>query len=457
VSLPSVTSPPPSEKRARLKEWLATGAASLQPLTLTQRELWEAAPVRPEDPANHICALIDVRGLLTPRECLASLQLVVDRQEALRISFLPGKDRPLQLIRAKAEANLEFRELSSSQCSPEGIEEVARELFLQPFDLVGGPVYRAAALRRSADSHVLVLAIHHAVADGWTLGVFVRDLFGAYLQTLAGSHEPLPSLPISYTGWGEMERKHWDPARLATMIPFWRNHLQGRPRLWSTPQHPAPASGPARRWVSSIDAKLATAAQDLGRRSGATLYSTLLTAFQIALSKWTGSHDIVVGSPSANRTKQIAHETMGYFAGIVPIRGPVDPERPFVEALKAVQETTVDAFGHAMPFVELAAALGDQAGPGYNPIFEVRFALQNHPIPDVSFPSMSVKLRMRSTGTARLDLGCEVTEQDDGFEVVWLYRHARFTQKDVEELDALFKLVLSNACAAPGRRTRELI
>jgi non-ribosomal peptide synthetase component F len=141
----------------------------------------------------------------------------------------------------------------------------------------------------------------------------------------------------------------------------------------------------------------------------------------------------------------------------VPIRGHVDPARTFSEALRAVQESTVDAFSQALPFVELAALLEDRAAPGYNPIFEIRFALQNHPMPDVTLPNISARMRMRSTGTPRFALGCEITEQRDGLEVVWLHRHARFSRKDVEELDRLFKLVLTNACRSPERRTADLL
>jgi hypothetical protein len=439
-----------------LKEWLASGAATLHPLSFTQRELWECAPVSPGDPANHIACVIQVQGLMTPRDGHAAMQLAVNRQEALRTSFIPGKDRPLQLVRTSAEPSLEFRDLTGAQCTPEGVEEVAQEIFAQPFDLVGGPLYRVVILRRAADAYTFVLAIHHAIADGWTLGVFVQDLFGAYLQTLTGSSEPLPAVPLAYCGWGSAERKHWDSARLEQHAAFWRKYLGGGKRLWSTRENPGPSSGPAGRWVSAIDLTLAGAARETARRHGATLYSTMLAAFQVALAKWSGSQEIVVGSPSANRAKENVRETMGYFAGIVPIRGIVDPDLPFGEMVKTVHEGAMDAFAHAMPFVELAAAIGDHAAPGYNPVFEIRFALQNHPVPDVTFPNLSARLRMRSTGTPRLHLGCEVTEQPDGFEVVWLFRHARFTETDVQDLDALFKLVLTNACRSPERRCREL-
>ena len=199
----------PSEQRARLREWIERGEARLHPLTFPQRELWEASPVPVADTANHICCFIEVQGLLTERDCRAAIQRVVDRQEVLRLSVLPGKERPLQMIRKNCEANVVFRELTPANGRPERIEELATEIFRDPFDLVQGPLYRVVDLRRAADDHVLVLAIHHAIADGWSLGVFVQDLFAAYVLELMGSHAVSPPVPLTYTAWDATERAFW--------------------------------------------------------------------------------------------------------------------------------------------------------------------------------------------------------------------------------------------------------
>ena len=441
------------DPRARLKQWLESGEAKLYPLTFPQRELWEVSPLPVTDPANHICCLIEVRGLLTERDCRAAIQSVVDRQEVLRLSFLPGRERPLQMIRKHGEANCVFRDLAPGDGRPERIEELAAEIFTEPFDLVQGPLYRAVDLRRAADDHVLVFAIHHAIADGWSLGVFVQELFAAYLQALTGTTEPLPPVPLAYTAWGATERTFWQPAELEKRAGYWKSNLSGAPRMWDAPIPP----GPSRRWLSRIPAAVADEAGKLARRTGGTLFGVLLGAFQIALSKWTGKDDIVVGTPVANRSKQATRETMGYYANIVPMRGQVDRTRLVSDHLRVVHQATMDSFGNAMPFVELVPALGDHAAPGYNPLFEVRFALQNHPIPDVALPNLSARLRMRSTGTPRFQLACEITEDDAGPEIAWLFRESLFSQRDIEELDGIFQRVLAGVCRSPEGRISELL
>jgi non-ribosomal peptide synthetase component F len=442
-----------SDQRARLKQWIERGEAQLHPLTFPQRELWEASPLPVTDAANHICCLIKVQGLLTERDCRAAVQRVTYRQEVLRLSFLPGKERPLQMVRKDCEANVVFRELAPADGRPERIEELVTEIFSEPFDLLQGPLYRLVDLRRAPDDHVLAFVIHHAIADGWSLGVFMQDLFAAYVQELMGAQEPLPPVPLSYTGWGATERASWQPALLEQRAEFWKTKLAATRRIWSAPITP----GTPRRWLSKIQPTLATEIQELARLAGTTLFSTLLAAFQIAFSKWTGTEDVLVGSPVANRFRQTVRETMGYYASIVPLRGQVDGPRLISDHLRAVHQMTMDSFANAMPFVEMAHSLGEHPTPGRNPLFEVRFALQNHPMPEVAAPNLSARLSMRSTGTPRFQLACEITEDRAGSEVAWLFRENLFSQRDIEDLDGIFQRVLAGICRSPGGRISEVL
>jgi hypothetical protein len=452
------------DNRARLKRWLESGEARLQPLTFPQRELWETSPVPVTDPANHICGFIEIKGAITFKEGEIAIQRVVERQEAMRISFLPGKERALQMIRATGVAALGFRELSLAEARPEALEELMKETFRVPFDLVRGPLYRIEMMRRAANDHVLAFSIHHAIADGWSLGVFVQDLCTAYVMGLTGVRKALavglmgmpnalPPVPQTYTDWAAAERSFWQAADLSRCATFWKSRLEGSHRLWI---NAAPRTGPLQRSVSTIPANLTSAVRDLAVRTSTTLFSTLLAAFQLTLSKWTGEDDILVGTPVANRSKESVRQTMGYFAGVVPLRGQVDRTQAFSDRLRAVHETAVTCFAHAMPFAELAGALGEPRSKGGHSIFDVRFALQNHPVSDVVLPRISTKLRMRSTGTARFVLGCEITEVGNDLEVVWLFRPDILSVSSVAELGALFLTVLTSVCRNPASRAAAL-
>jgi len=443
----------PADQRARLKQWLDSGEAQLHPLTFPQRELWDVSPVPVEDNANHICCLIDVHGFLTEPESRAAIQRVVDRQEVLRLSILPGKERPLQMIRKSSGINFDFRELAAGDARPEVIEELAAEIFRAPFELLQGPLYRVVDLRRASDHHVLVFAIHHAIADGWSLGVLVQDLFAAYIEVVMGSSGALAPVPQTYSEWGATERAFWKSETLEERTEFWKTKLAGVSRRWNTPITP----GPAQRWLCAISAKLTNETRELARQTSVTLFSALFAAFQIAFYEWSGFDDLVVGTPVANRTRQTARETMGYYAGIVPLRWQTDPSRTASDHLRAGHQQTIDSFANAIPFAELARSLGEQSEPGYNPIFEVRFALQNHPMPEISLPNLSARLSMRSTGTPRFQLACEITEAGDGLEVAWLFRENLFSRRDIQTLDGIFQRVLAGICRSPESRISELV
>jgi hypothetical protein len=441
-------------KQARFKQWLESGEAQLHPLTFSQRELWETSPAPPSDISNHICCVLHIGGLISKEDSLAIFQRVVDRQEVLRLSFLPGKNGPVQLIRRQSKPVIRFRDISP-QTSAAELEELELETFSEQFDLLHGPLYRLDILRRAPDDQMMVFAIHHAIADGWSLGVLVEDLGAAYLQQRMGAEDKLPPVPTSYSAWGAAERAFWQPSELELRGAFWKSRLSGIKRLWSIPEESETVFRP-RRLVTKLPVTIAGPVKELSRRSGATLFSTLLAAFQVTLSRWTGAEDIVVGTPVANRTKPNVRETMGYFSGIVPLRAQVKRDRPFSEHLRMVHESTVDSFANAMPFAELLRAIGERPSPKYNPIFQVRFALQNHPVPDFEIRGLSLKLRMRSTGTPRFDLGCEVTEQGDELEVVWLFRENLFSQPEIEELGRLFRSVIESVCVMPERETAAL-
>lgn len=445
------------DNRARLKQLLESGETRLQPLTFPQRELWEVAPVPQTDISNHICAFIQVKGALSPKDCEAAISRVVERQGALRLSFLPGKTQPAQMIHAASKPMVSFHELPPSGKSPDALDELMQESFCEPFDLACGPLYRVRVIRCAADDQVMAFAIHHAIADGWSLGVLVQDLCAAYVRGKMGMHRRMPDVPLSYLDWGIAERDFWQPVELEKRAVFWKSHLGGAGELWSRSSRTETTSGPPIRWVSSVPAELGRAARRVTQYSGVTLFSTLLAAFQIALSRWTGGqNDIVVGTPVANRTRQAIRKTMGYCAGIVPLRNQIDRAQSFSDHLRIVHQRAVDCFANAMPFVELVHALGHPVFPGQNPVFKVRFALQNHPVPDVSVPGLSLQLKMRSTGTARFDMGCEITEKGDPLEVVWLFRRNLFSLAEIEELSRIFSSVLASVCRSPDVRAREL-
>ena len=421
----------------RLKRWLATGEAALYPATLPQRELWEASPVPPGHQSNNICTVSRIKGAVSKDIAKEALKMVVARQEVLRLSILPGKAGPLQLVRKSREPA--FTIDVQDGLSPEGVEELIDSLIEKPFDLVGGPLYRVHVIRPEPGLHVLVLVIHHSIGDGWSLGAFMTDLWTSFaMLTLAVPNAELEALPLSYTGWGATDRAFYTPAEIARRKEYWLPFLKGSSRVFDAPEADLETFIKRSRYTVEVPGELFESLRETAASCSATLFSTVLTAFQIVLARATGKTDILVGSPIAQRSKKNVFETMGSFAGVVPLRGELTADSTLREHIRKTDEMTSSCFANALPFGELVKAIGEPVTPGKNPIFDVRFALQNHPMPDVNLPGMEVDYRTRSTGTCRFDIACELTEVGKSMEIVWIYRDDTFTRPQVEKLHGEF-------------------
>ncbi|MEX1119844.1 MAG: condensation domain-containing protein [Terrimicrobiaceae bacterium] len=446
---------PTSDPRLRLKSLIASGEARLLPLSFPQRELWENSPVAPGDPANHICATIEIRGVFSFDLCQEALQAVVERQEVLRTSFLSGDGKAAQIVVAKTEANLRCRDVEPG----EDPVEVMATVFSEPFDMVRGPLYRVEMLRRAADHHTLALVFHHAIADGWTLGVFVEDFTMAYILALqqsgrafaplTGLKDRLPGPGMTYSEWAAADRSRWQPPGPPEEAAYWRSRLAGSGLLFGRPRPKEPMKPLCKR-VTSLEPALVEAARALAKQAGVTLFSVLITAFQVTLNRWKATKDVVLGVPHANRSKPQTRETMGYFAGVVPLRLRLEPRHSFLQTLRANHEAQIEDFAHAMPFAELAKDLAPRDERFCHQIFDVRFALQNHPVPDIELPGISTRLRTISTGTSRFDLACELTEDGPAMEVVWLYRQFVVDGEEIGHLDRLLGVVLEEGVRNAG-------
>jgi hypothetical protein len=451
-----------ADPRSKLKEWLSAGHARLEPLSFPQRELWEASAIPPGDASNNICCLLDIRGPLTLAMCTEALGHVIKRQDVLRTTFLPGKERPLQVVRAEADPVLSYRDWPAAATGDDHLPAQTQEFFARPIDLLRGPLYRIEMLKRGADHHVLALAIHHSIADGWTLGNFVHDFTtgcllawqsaGNDISRLGAMRLEMPPLEMTHGQWAAAERAQWTTLALQKHGEYWRQRLEGSRPLFHDRGTLQP--GALVRWHTAISGALADPLRALAKSRGVTLFSTLLAAFRVALFRWAGATDVVVGTPVAGRTTAAVRETMGYFSGNVPLRGRLDPDQPFDAALAERHREVVDDFAHAMPFAELASAVDGGQKARRHPVFDVRFAVQNHPFPSIDIPGISSRLELVSTGTARFDIGCEITEDARNLALVWLHRTDILGHADMAELDRVYRGVIgevgrdSSACPA---------
>jgi amino acid adenylation domain-containing protein len=355
------------------------------PLSFAQRRLWFVDRVAPGSSAYNLPTPLRLRGELDVDALRRALDELVRRHEVLRTTFALSErtGEPVQVIAPAAGAPLDFADLSP--LAPREREAEARSLaaaeMALPFDLEAGPLFRVLLLRLAADDHVLVLNAHHAVSDGWSLGVMLRELSALYGAFSRGEPSPLPELPVQYADFSVWQQGWLRGEVLERQVEHWRAALAGAPPMLELPtDRPRP---PVQTFVGShlavtLPAGLAAAARELARREGTTLFMTLMAAWQLLLSRYSGQEDVVVGTPIAGRNREETEGLIGFFVNNLPLRGDLSGDPSFRELLGRVREATLGAYAHQdVPFEKLVEELHPERSLSHTPLFQVLFNLQN--------------------------------------------------------------------------------
>ncbi len=436
-------------------------AGAERPLSFAQQRLWFLSQLEPESPIYNVPAALRLHGTLNVEALELSLKTIVERHETLRTTFVNQEGRPTAVIAATAEAPLVQINLEMAAADLEvEARRVALVEMLRPFDLTCELPFRAALLRLSETEHWLVLTMHHIASDGWSLGVLVRELTALYAAFCAGKPNPLAGLAVQYGDFAGWQREWLQGERLEAQQAYWQQQLRGAPpRLELPTDHPRPAqqSSNGARQLFYLPRSLAESLRALSQAHGATLFMTLLAAFDALLYRYTGQTDVVVGSPIANRNRVEIEPLIGFFVNTLALRLDLAGDPTFVELLGRAREATLGAFAHQdLPFEMLMDGLHIERSLSHTPLFQVMFVLQNAPMPELQLGDLSIQGMAIESGTAQFDLTMSLVENDDGLRGALEYNTDLFEAETAARLVGYFQTLLAGAAAAPGRRLSEL-
>ncbi|HYH80726.1 MAG TPA: condensation domain-containing protein, partial [Longimicrobium sp.] len=340
-----------------------TERAGTLPLSFAQERLWFIDRLEPGSAVYNISLAWRLAGALDERALERSLSEIVRRHEALRTVFAEVDGSPVQVIAPFGGFVVPVEDLSVlGEVEREAaLRRRAGEEALQPFDLAAGPLFRAALLRLGAEDHVLLLSMHHIVSDGWSMGVLFGEMSTLYAAYREGRESPLPELAVQYADYAVWQREQLAGEVLDRQLAYWRERLAGAPELLELPtDHPRPRVQTYRGATVPVELspELLERLQVVGRSEGATLYMTLLGAFQVLLGKYAGSEDVVVGSPIAGRTRGEVEELIGIFVNTLVLRTDLSGDPSFREVLRRAREATLGAHEHQeLPFEKLVVEL----------------------------------------------------------------------------------------------------
>ncbi|HEU0052123.1 MAG TPA: amino acid adenylation domain-containing protein, partial [Longimicrobium sp.] len=353
------------------------------PLSFAQERLWFIDRLEPGNATYNISAAWRLGGVLDTPALERALGEVVRRHEALRTTFGEVDGSPVQVIAPFSGFALPVEDLSGfGEADREAAaRRRAGEEARRAFDLSAGPLFRATLLRLGAEDHALLLTMHHAVSDGWSMGVLFRELSALYAAYREGRESPLPELAVQYADFAVWQRERLAGEELERQLAYWKGRLAGAPELLELatdrPRPAVRAYGGATVPVE-LSPELLERLEALGRSEGATLYMVLLAAFQVLLGRYGGGDDIVVGSPIAGRTRGEVEGLIGFFVNTLVLRTDLSGDPSFREVLGRVREATLGAYAHQeVPFEKLVAELQPERSLSHSPLFQVMFALQN--------------------------------------------------------------------------------
>ncbi|MES1245512.1 MAG: amino acid adenylation domain-containing protein [Acidobacteriota bacterium] len=421
------------------------------PQSYAQERLWFLSQMLENQAVYHMPYAVRFDGNIGDIDEAAlarALQELVRRHEALRTVFRQTDEGALQTVLPFEPGLLRRVDLTRG-----AFERLSEAEARRPFDLERGPVMRAELVRLAPDEHVLLLTLHHIVADGWSMDVLARDLVALY------QGEALPELPIQYADFSVWHREWLESGVVERQAAWWKETLDGVPQLLELPlDRPRPALQSFRgaRLRVALPRDLARALRDLSARRGATPFMALLAGFQALLHRYTGQEDMLVGTPIANRLRPEVEPLIGFFTNTLVLRGRPSEELPFEELLEQARAMALGAYTHQdLPFDKLVEELRIERSLGHNTLAQAAVTIQV-PLPRFELPGLRVALEERHPGATPFDLFLALFDEDSSLAGFLEYATDLFDAATAERLADQLATLLRGACARPETAVADL-
>ena len=415
------------------------------PMSFAQQRLWFLDQFEEGGTEYLTPTMLRLTGDLDVDALTTALTELVVRHESLRTTFDEVDGRGVQHVHPPTPADLTLIDLTDD---PARLDAVLAAECGRPFDLRRGPLLRTTLVRLAPTEHVLVLALHHIVTDGWSTAVLTEDLAARYAGTT------LDPIPLRYTDFAAWQRDWATGDDAARSLDHWRHTLAGVEPLDLPTDRPRPAirtaAGAVHRFTLPADETAALV--ELGKRRDSTLFMTLLAACQVLLARYSGQHDIAVGTVTAGRDRAELDRLVGFFVNTVVLRTDIDPAESFTALLRRVRGTVLAAFAHQdVPFERVVDALAPERDPSRNPLFDVMVLLQNTPdeIPDL--PGLTATEVTAPVVSSTHDLTIEFQQSGDELLGGIEYNPDLFDATTITRLTHHLRVLLTAVAAAPDQ------
>ncbi|HNG95154.1 MAG TPA: condensation domain-containing protein, partial [Acidobacteriota bacterium] len=435
------------------------------PLSFSQERFWFLDQLEPGNTFYLVPAALHLRGELSLPALERAFQEVARRHEDLRTVFRIVDSQPAQVIFPEWPWGeiVRFESVSDRETA---IRSVRADI-KRPFDLANGPMLRVKVLQFTPQDWILLIVLHHTVADGWSLNVLTREVAQLYSAFVREEQKNLPPLPVQYADYALWQRNWFSGEVLQDQLSFWTKTLGNAAKVLELPtDFPRPAIQEYRGANQRIEfpPELTQALRALSRREGVTLFMTLLAGFHLLLHRYAGQEDVLIGTPVAGRNRREIEGLIGVFVNILVLHARLSADLSFRDLLKQVRETTLDAFAHQdLPFEQLLEALHLPRDLSRSPLFQVFFVYQN------AFTPLNLNLKLGElelipfrnsgdviSGVSRYDLSLFVVETRDSVRFVFQYSTALFQAETIQRMMGHFQTLFESVVANPTAPVSEL-
>jgi amino acid adenylation domain-containing protein len=442
--------------------------------SFSQERLWFLEQLHPRSTVYNMPVVVPLRQPIRLEQADRALTRLAERHEVLRTTFPRVDGRPVQLIAEEAKVRAKAVNLEEARAAQrrQAFAAAVAAVIDAPFDLEAAPAWRACLIQWSPSRQYLVLCLHHIIADGWALDILSRELSIICDSTAEGAADNLPPLPIQFGDFAHWQRRHANDENLSGSISYWRAKLANMPALLELPSdHARPAIQSFRGAVVSfsLPAGLSDGIEQLAHQAQAVPFMVLLAAFDVLLMRLSGTEDIAVGTPVANRTRTETEGLVGLFMNTLVLRISLAGRPSFRELLTRVRKDCIEAYAHQdLPFERVVEIVSPVRSLAYSPLFQVMFTLQSPDggailagvggeeakvSPEHDDPMADLNLHL---ATSRVDLTVGLVRHQDGFHGSVEFSTELFERATIERMINSFKSILQVVVDDPARCITQL-
>ena len=429
------------------------------PLSFSQERLWFIDRLE-GSVQYHLPAVLRLTGSLDKTALQYSLQTVVNRHEVLRTVIREHEGKAWQHVKQKDSFQLSLVDGHHYKPGSASLKHYVSTLVNEDFDLAQDDMIRGTLITIDETQNILVLTMHHIASDGWSISILVKEVLEIYASFIEERTAVLPTLQVQYADYALWQRKNLQGELLEKKLNYWKQKLNEVSPLQLPTDHPRP---PLQSRIGvmielDIDKQLTGLLQDLSNKQGATLFMTLMAAFNVLLHRYSGQQDICVGTPSAGRQQEQLENLIGFFINTLAIRNEVNSNEPFTELLKRVRQTTLEAFQHQeVPFEKIVEAVVKERDMSRSPLFQVMFVYQNTPeIPQLRLGELLLSKEDHTYTTSQFDISFIITETSKGLQGSVNYCSDLFNQATMRRMISHFKELLQSIVTAPQKNVGSL-